>query len=57
MVKESWDLGIPLFSNQRIDMAGPGLLGIKIKNGRKIFRPLPVNYRPFLYHLKIILTI
>lgn len=43
MVKESWDLGIPLFSNQRARMAGPGLLGFKIKkNGRKIFRPLPV---------------
>lgn len=31
MVKESWDLGIPLFSSQRTGMAGPGLLGIKIK--------------------------
>lgn len=47
MVKESRDLGIPLFSNQRAHMAGPRLLGFKIKNGRKIFRPLSVYYRPF----------
>ena len=47
MVKESWDLGIPLFSSQRTHMAGPWLLGFKIENGRKQFRPLPVNYRPF----------
>lgn len=36
MVKKSWDLGIPLFSSQRAHMAGPWLLGFKIRKGRFI---------------------
>jgi hypothetical protein len=36
MVKESWDLGIPLFSSQRAHMACPWLLGFKIRKGRYI---------------------
>lgn len=56
MVKESWDLGIPLFSNQRARMAGPGLLGFKIKRmaGRSSghYRFIPA----FVYQLKMIPT-
>lgn len=42
MVKESWDLGIPVFSNQGARMAGPWLLGFKIRKGRFI-TGLPIS--------------
>jgi len=50
MVKESWDLGIPLFSNQRAHMAGPWLLGFKIRKRPVHHQPWPEDYSSGFFH-------